>query len=768
MAWPVSQDYNEAIQNPATSFADLDLRLGQPVVNTLGLPMPRSGAFADVYEVHSPANQTRCAVKCFTRAVPGLRERYAEISKHLKEVRLPFFVDFNYLDEGVRIRGQWYPVVKMQWVEGLLLNEFVRAHADKPSNLEALSQIWMKMARRLREERLAHGDLQHGNVLLVPGSKTRALAVKLIDYDGMWVPSLAQKRPGEVGHSAYQHPQRARDGTYNAELDRFPVLLVATVLRCLLVGGTKLWERYDNGDNLLFREVDLRVPGESPLFKELWQLPDVAARALVGQLMLASRCSLEQSPLLDELFADGKACALSPAQEKHVETLFETAPRPPPAPVAAVQTPLLLASAHPVTPYRIAAADAPPPRRRPPQAWATERRTQRAEPPASDRGKILLLGAAAAGLVVVVGTLIGAAIWRAGRPAPIQDALAQQRQDAGAPDQKSTARTPPGANPIAEPDRSPPPVPEKPPPPPEEPVGEVRRFEGHTEAIWRVAFSPDGQRILSASSDLTLRLWEVATGRELRAFKGHTAPIWGAAFSPTGKLALSGSVDRTVRLWDVDSGEQLQLFSGHGGQVDGVAFSSDPRTVFSVSRDDTIRIWVIETGKEIGRCGSGHVIGYAFAVSTHGDRVLYAGGNNEVCLWDSLQGRDLQRMPGHTAHVYTLALSADGRYGLSAGADNTIRLWDLSDGKQKHLFAGHARAVQSVAFSPDSRRILSGSDDRTVRLWDLETGQEIHRFEGHTGEVRSVAFSPDGRYAISGAIDKTVCLWRLPSAVEAN
>src|SRR5215475_9842657 len=101
MAWPLSQDYNEAIQSPASNFADPELRRGQAVTNALGIPMPCAGNFADVYQVRCSDGQ-RWAVKCFTREVPGLRERYAEISRHLAQVKLPFTVDFTYLQQGIR------------------------------------------------------------------------------------------------------------------------------------------------------------------------------------------------------------------------------------------------------------------------------------------------------------------------------------------------------------------------------------------------------------------------------------------------------------------------------------------------------------------------------------------------------------------------------------------------------------------------------------------------------------------------------------------
>jgi hypothetical protein len=297
MSWPLSQDYNEAIQSPESTFSDPELKTGQVVCNALGIPMPCSGNFADVYEVRCP-NGSRWAVKCFTRQVKGLRERYQEISRTLQAAKFPFTVEFTYQQEGMRIRGRWFPILKMQWVEGLTFNEFVRLNLDKPATLDALLLVWARLAQWLRSAGIAHGDLQHGNVLLVSNSATNTLLVKLIDYDGMYVPALAGKPSGEVGHPAYQHPLRLRQRSYGAQVDRFPLLLIATVLRCLRVGGRALWERYDNGDNLLFRETDLKDPNHSLLFRELFGLSEV--RALVGVLRRSLAAPLDHVPLLEQ------------------------------------------------------------------------------------------------------------------------------------------------------------------------------------------------------------------------------------------------------------------------------------------------------------------------------------------------------------------------------------------------------------------------------------------------------------------------------------
>jgi formylglycine-generating enzyme required for sulfatase activity len=350
MPWPLSQDHNEAVQDPRLCFADDELRAGQVATNALGLPMPRSGNFADVYELRSAAGERRWAVKCFTRAVPGQRERYAAISDHLRRARLRFAVEFQYLEQGIRVSGQWYPVLKMDWVDGLLLNEFVRNYLDRPAMLEALAHLWAKLAGKLRNVGIAHGDLQHGNVLLVPGRDEKHLALKLIDYDGMYVPALARVPSGEVGHPSYQHPLRLRDATYNAEVDRFPLLVMYVAIRALTVGGRFLWDRYDNGDNLLFRRQDFEAPNRSPLFAELLKVDDPTIRLLTEKLIDAARQSLTQTPLLDELISSEPTSADAgdrwwtwPDMEQRVEdsrllprTESAIANTPPPAIVEAV------------------------------------------------------------------------------------------------------------------------------------------------------------------------------------------------------------------------------------------------------------------------------------------------------------------------------------------------------------------------------------------------------------------------------------------------
>jgi hypothetical protein len=325
VAWPQPIEYNAAVQTPQLSFRDADLRDAQVAEDALGMPRPYSGNFADVYQLKSATGRA-WAVKCFTREVSHLQARYQAISNHLQSGSPSFMVNFHYLADGIRIRGTAYPVVKMDWVDGFTLNEFVKRHVDKPQVMYRLAQKWVKLSLQLRRARMAHADLQHGNILLVPGEKAYQFSLRLIDYDGMYIPALANTRSGEVGHPNYQHPQRLREGTYNSEVDRFPHLLIYTALRCLTVGGRQLWDKYDNGENLLFREQDFVHPTESALLVDVWQLPDPDIRRLVGHLLVGSEMPLDRVAMLDQVVGgEGRPLALTTAQEHQVANMLPPA-----------------------------------------------------------------------------------------------------------------------------------------------------------------------------------------------------------------------------------------------------------------------------------------------------------------------------------------------------------------------------------------------------------------------------------------------------------
>jgi WD40 repeat protein len=200
-----------------------------------------------------------------------------------------------------------------------------------------------------------------------------------------------------------------------------------------------------------------------------------------------------------------------------------------------------------------------------------------------------------------------------------------------------------------------------------ETVGEVRRFEGHTNGTWGVAFSPDGRHALSGAGDGTVRLWEVATGREVRRFSGHDGYVHGVAFSPDGRQALASSHDGTVRLWNVQTGKEIRVLKGHTNFVNRVAFSPDGRRALSGGEDETVRLWDLESGQELRRfpgfCG--------VAFSPDGRRALCGEPSGRIGLWDVETGAGVRRWLGHGGRKVTgVVFLPGGRQALSCGHDS--------------------------------------------------------------------------------------------------
>ncbi len=264
--WPSMSDYQEAVQTPSYCFMSKELQQGTTVTNKLGLPRPICGTFASVYEVETGGGG-RWAVKCFLRNIPDLHNRYAKISDHLKKCGLPYFVTFEYHEKGIRVQGKQFPLVQMEWIEGMGLNQFVEKIASDSGQLGELEKQWQKLLEDLRSADIGHGDLQHGNVLVQSDGLLR-----LIDYDGMWVPKLRGQKSHETGHPDFQSPLRS-ERDFNADIDEFAGDVIHIVFRAL-ARKPGLWQQYNNGDNMLFRRQDFRDPKASSLFADLKALGD--------------------------------------------------------------------------------------------------------------------------------------------------------------------------------------------------------------------------------------------------------------------------------------------------------------------------------------------------------------------------------------------------------------------------------------------------------------------------------------------------------------
>ena len=281
----------------------------------------------------------------------------------------------------------------------------------------------------------------------------------------------------------------------------------------------------------------------------------------------------------------------------------------------------------------------------------------------------------------------------------------------------------------------------------------------HRNIIRTVVFSPDGKVIASGGEDRTIKLWEVATGRELRTLSGHSSGVKSVAFSPDGKSIASSSEDKTIKLWDVATGRELHTLSGHSREVMLVAFSPDGKSIASSSRDNTIKLWDVTTGRELRTLSGFSFRGHIFAFSPDGKSIANFGEDNTIKLWDVTTGRELRTLSGHSDVALSVVFSSDGKVMASGSGDDTIKLWDVATGRELRTLSGHSREVMSVAFSPDGKSIASGSLDNTIKLWDVATGRELRTLSGHLNIVYSVALSPDGNVIASGSLDETIKLW---------
>lgn len=312
--------------------------------------------------------------------------------------------------------------------------------------------------------------------------------------------------------------------------------------------------------------------------------------------------------------------------------------------------------------------------------------------------------------------------------------------------------SPPEAAPAPAPPQTVAPLPQAPPPLPTQP-------DGHREPVVWLAVAPDGHSIMSASTDRTIKLWDVDGKRLIRTLGVHKDMARTALFLPDGARALTAGDDGEIVLRQLSDGAVLHVFSsGQNGGVNKLAISPDGKRAVSGHDSGRVIVWDIEKGSVL-HVTPGHDWSISgVAVSPDGTRAVSGSIEGTLKLWDIGTGKQLRSWHGHERGPYGVVFMADGRHLITGSGDYTIKLWDLDTGREVRRLEGHSGTVYALALSADGKRLLSGSLDGTARLWDMETGSETALFDSRSGPVYAVAFAADGT-VLTGGYDRTIWDW---------
>ncbi len=267
----------------------------------------------------------------------------------------------------------------------------------------------------------------------------------------------------------------------------------------------------------------------------------------------------------------------------------------------------------------------------------------------------------------------------------------------------------------------------------------VRTLRGHTDAIGRIAWSPDGRIIASPSRDNTVKLWDSKTGECLHTLRDHNEEVNIAVFSPTGEMLASGGgeqqsyrIDASIRLWNTSNGKLLSKFGDHVSSITSLAFDPTGHRLASGSFDTSIKLWEIAECRQIGVLGSPRLpdgsdsdVVYSLAFDRTGQSLVIGSKKSGVRFWEPIDERRLivDSLEGH-GYATNIALDFLGQILASGGNDKTVKIWNVSEGRLLRTLEGHTDAVVCVAFLPKTKVLATrgrGSDS-TFRLWNSETG----------------------------------------------
>ena len=712
------------MQNPGVCFQEPDLKSREAKLDMLGHPRVMSGNFASVYEMKT--GDGRWAIRCFVRQVPGQQGRYARLCQYLNNLTLPYLVKFDYMLKGILVKGDFYPIVKMEWVEGVPLNTWVEDNLSNPQALLKLAEDWRAMMKELSQHKLAHGDLQHGNIMVTPDNELR-----LVDYDGMYAPVFGRGRAPELGHVNFQHPRRTAD-FYQEDLDNFSALVIYTSLRALAV-EPELWQKFYTVDNLILLSSDYKNPLNSPAFAKLKESKDPVVQQMAKLLEKCCLSPVDNVPDFNEVMAaldKGTLESLpmkTPSQGGAGPSIAYTRPahegpltqgtRPAPAAISSVVKGARSA-------YEGGQSVATQPLKSRPAPAQAQQQSSKApaynmppQPQEKSSGIPPWVWAVAGALIAGIIFLV----------------ISRSTNSDSAPQ-----NSPQENSPASEGSRS-----------------SVTPTEATPEAV-----SAPAPVVVTPSVKLN----------PLGTLKGHAGSVDTLTFSADGKYLASGSADKVVRLWDAQTGLPKRQLTGSSDTILGVTILSDEKLVCGVTADNVLTFWDMNTGEIKKKIEDYRDNLFPISIS-HDGHLLATGSQNDrktVRIVAAASGSVKRVFQNHSSWIKSVSFSPDATMAVSICHDESVNILDLATGKIVHTLTVTGNTVETPVFSKDNKYLATGGDGRSAKVWDVKNGGLVSTFNNQTSDVKACAFSDDGKLLVTGSADGSLKVWDMVAGTEKS